>query len=333
MPAPAADFQINGPLKQFTDWLNGLLYLRDGSTPSLWLNLISICVIILVMFALRWIVVRLITRAMNQAAEARTKAKLLENSAGRRLADAGLIALSERRRQRAQAIGSILRSIASFVILGTGILMVLDKLGLPLGPVLASASVLGLAVGFGAQNLVKDFLSGVFMIMEDQFGVGDYLDLDRTRGEVLDVGLRVTQLRDRDGTVWYVRNGEITRVGNRHQGYARATVDIKVAYDDDLQHVLRVVKQTALDVQDGDQVGDLVLENAPVIRIHDVTGDAVTVRIRLRTVPMKHNKVASALRLRLKEAFDREGLRIPATPEPGGEAALSMQPPAQRSGG
>ena len=133
---------------------------------------------------------------------------------------------AERRRQRSQAIGSVLRSVASFLIMGTAALMILGTFEINLAPLLASAGVAGVAIGFGARNLVTDFLSGVFMILEDQYGVGDTIDAGVASGEVIEVGLRVTKLRGDNGEIWYVRNGEVKRIGNLCQGWATAGVDV-----------------------------------------------------------------------------------------------------------
>ena len=132
-----------------------------------------------------------------------------------------------RRAQRAKSLGTLLKSITTTVVFGIAFVMVLSEVGMNVAPILASAGVLGLAIGFGAQNLVKDFLSGVMMMIEDQYGVGDAVDLGEAIGTVENVGLRVTRVRDVDGTVWYVRNGEILRVGNQSQNWARTVLDIK----------------------------------------------------------------------------------------------------------
>ena len=138
--------------------------------------------------------------------------------------------LPERRRQRAEALGSVLRSVASATIFSVAIMLVLGELGIDLAPLLASAGIAGIAIGFGAQNLVKDFLAGLFMLLEDQYGVGDVVDVGETSGTVEAVGLRITTIRDARGVVWYVRNGEIARVGNKSQGWALVIVDVPVGF-------------------------------------------------------------------------------------------------------
>ena len=138
-------------------------------------------------------------------------------------AAAGL--LPERRRQRAEALGSALTSAASMTIFVIAAMLILDIFGVNLAPILASAGIVGLAVGFGAQNLVKDFIAGLFMLLEDQYGIGDQVDLGEVLGTVEGVGLRVTTIRDSVGVVWYIRNGEIIRVGNKSQGWSPGEPD------------------------------------------------------------------------------------------------------------
>ena len=136
----------------------------------------------------------------------------------------------------------MLQSIASFVVFTMAFIMVLDELGLDLAPILTGAGIAGVAIGFGAQSLVKDFLSGMFMILEDQYGVGDYIDAGPALGTVEEVGLRTTRLRDSNGVIWYVRNGEILRVGNLTQGWSTAVVDVSISYSQDIPPVLELVR-------------------------------------------------------------------------------------------
>src|SRR3954468_10841259 len=153
--------------------------------------------------------------------------------------------IAGRRAQRAAAIGSVLRSFASFVILGIAVVLILGELGVNLAPIIASAGVIGVALGFGAQNLVKDFIAGIGIILEDQYGVGDVVDLGEASGTVEAVGLRITRLRDVNGVVWYARNGEILRVGNKSQGFAQVVIDMPVAHGTDLERCRTVMQQVA----------------------------------------------------------------------------------------
>jgi small conductance mechanosensitive channel len=223
--------------------------------------------------------------------------------------DASAAILTERRRARAETMGSVLRSLASVVILGTGALMMAQKLGLPLAPLLTSVGILGVAVGFGAQELVKDFIAGMFMLLEDQYGVGDVIDTGAAIGTVEAVTLRITRLRDADGKVWYVRNGTISRVGNESQGWSRALVDVPVPYDADVAVVRDLLKDIAGKLwEDPDFRQTLIVEEPEVYGLEQISGSAIIFRVIVKTAPARNLEVARELRLRVKRAFDEKSL-------------------------
>lgn len=216
-----------------------------------------------------------------------------------------------RRAQRARSLGTLLKSIITAVVFGVAFVMVLSEVGMDVAPILASAGVLGLAIGFGAQNLVKDFLSGVMMMVEDQYGVGDAVDLGEAIGTVEAVGLRVTRVRDVNGTVWYVRNGEILRVGNQSQNWARTVLDISVGYGEDLVRVTQVLRDVAHDLWDDDDYRDVVIEEPEVWGVENLGPDGVVVRVTLKTAPLEQWAVAREMRQRIKARFDHEGIVMP----------------------
>ena len=218
---------------------------------------------------------------------------------------------ADRRSVRARTMGSLLKSVATTVVFVVLLVMIVDEMGYPIAPLIASAGVVGLAVGFGAQSLVKDYLSGMFMISEDQYGVGDVVDLGEASGTIEAVGLRVTRLRDVNGTVWYVRNGEILRVGNMSQNWARTVLDIGVAYSADLDQVRRVLKEVAHDLWEDPAFEGLIIEEPEVWGVEALSADAVTVRVTMKTAPMEQWKVAREMRERIKDRFDAEGIEIP----------------------
>ena len=202
-----------------------------------------------------------------------------------------------RRAQRARTIGSVLRSTAGLVVGALAVFMILDALGVNLAPFIASAGIVGVAVGFGAQSLVKDTLTGLFMLVEDQYGVGDVVDVGPATGTVEAVGLRVTQLRDAEGTLWYVPNGSMVRVGNKTQGWSTATVEIDVDYFQDLDEVRALLEQAAGRVVADREVAGWV-EGAPTVRgIERLSADAVTLQLTVRTAPARQWEVARRLRL------------------------------------
>lgn len=222
----------------------------------------------------------------------------------------GLVATAERRRQRSEAIGSVMRSIASFLILGTAALTVLSVLSINLGPLLASAGVAGVAIGFGARNLVMDVLTGMFILLEDQYGVGDRIDAGPATGAVLEIGLRITKLRGDDGEIWYVRNGEIRRVGNLSQGWATAAVDVQVRSDEDLTEVREVIAAVGKEMSTSAPWDEKLWEPVEVLGLDSVTMDSMVIRVSVKTMPGQGKPVERELRWRIKLALDAHGIRI-----------------------
>ena len=221
------------------------------------------------------------------------------------------LAISTRRVQRAKTMGDLLKSVITGVLVAVFGTMILSQLGVNIAPIIASAGIIGIALGFGAQSLVKDFLSGVFMIFEDQFGVGDIVDVGEASGTVEAVSLRVTRLRDLDGTVWYVPNGEILRVGNKSQNWSRAVVDVGVGYAEDLVRAKRVLAEVAHDLWEDDDYRSVIIEEPEVTGVEALAADAITLRVLVKTAPMEQWAVARELRQRIKARFDHEGIEIP----------------------
>jgi small-conductance mechanosensitive channel len=205
----------------------------------------------------------------------------------------------------------VLKSLSTGIVGIVIVLMILSEVGVDVGPLVAGAGILGVALGFGSQALVKDFLSGIFMVLEDQYGVGDVVDVGEASGSVEAVGLRVTRLRDVAGTVWYVRNGEILRVGNQSQGWARAVLDVAVAYGEDVGRVQDLLRAVGRELHRDPDWGRLVLEEPEVWGVEALAADSVIVRLVVKTVPLEQWKVARELRRRIKARFDREGVEIP----------------------
>ncbi|MBB1242219.1 mechanosensitive ion channel family protein [Streptomyces durbertensis] len=262
---------------------------------------LRIILIVVIALVLRTVVRRTITRLiarMNRSAEA-TNSPL-----------GGLLVNAERRRQRSEAIGSVLRSVSSFLILGTAALTVLSVFQISLGPLLASAGVAGVALGFGARNLVTDVLSGMFILLEDQYGVGDRIDVGDVTGVVLEIGLRVTKLRGDDGEVWYVRNGGIARVGNLSQGWATATVDVEVRADEDLARVREAVAAAGQGLAGESPWDERLWGSVDVLGLDSVSLDTMVLRVSAKTMPGEAKGVERELRLRIKEALDGLGVRL-----------------------
>ena len=222
-----------------------------------------------------------------------------------------LAAQSERSEQRTRTVGSLLRYVATIAIYTIAILMALAELGLSIAPLLASAGIIGVALGFGAQSLVKDFLSGIFMLLEDQYGVGDVVDLGEASGTVERVTLRVTAVRGIDGTVWYVPNGEIRRVGNKSQRWSRIVLDVEVAYDTDIERASEVIKRAADALWKDPEPGATVIEEPELWGVENLGPNAIMLRLAVKTRPGEQMAVGRALRARLKTALDETGIAAP----------------------
>jgi small-conductance mechanosensitive channel len=297
---------------------------------STWLAIgLRVLLIVVIAAVLRVVVRRAITKLidrMNRTAQAVDGTAL-----------GGLLVNVERRRQRSQAIGSVLRSVASFAIMGTAALMILATFQINLAPLLASAGVAGVAIGFGARNLVTDFLSGVFMILEDQYGVGDTIDAGVASGEVIEVGLRVTKLRGDNGEIWYVRNGEVKRIGNLSQGWSTAGVDVTVRASEDLDKVKRTLDEVAEKMSKEEPWNELLWGPIEVLGLDSVLLDSMVVRVSAKTMPGKSLTVERELRWRIKRAFDAAeipivgGVAVPADETPDSDPTAGMAAPSAYS--
>ncbi len=282
--------------RRVVDWL-----LTDG---------LRILVTIVLALLVRWLLHRLVNRlvAAMTAKSARRHDRL--SGAGRLLAEATELT-DERYIQRMTTLGSLLRSIVTFVIYGIATLTVMALVSIPLGPLLASAGVGGVALGFGAQSLVKDFLSGIFMILEDQYGVGDVIDAGEAVGTVEEVSLRITRLRDINGVTWYIRNGEIVRIGNKSQGSSNAVVDIPVAYDEDLDKVMATIRSAAAEMGSDEEWEGRLIETPTVLGVETMTGAMMTIRVLAACAPGQNWSVQRELRQRAKTALDAAGVKAP----------------------
>ncbi len=274
----------------------------------------SLFVIALVGFLSRWLLHRAIDRIVKRAEEGvlpdRLNKMSLNKAAGK---SEDTETAFDRRVQRARSVGDLAKSVTTGVIIAVVVTMMLAELGFAIGPIVASAGIAGVALSFGAQNLVKDFLAGTFMIFEDQLGVGDSVDMGLASGVVEAVGLRVTRLRDVNGTVWYVRNGEVVRVGNQSQNWARTVLDVTVPYHEDIARVRRVLAEVAEDLWHDEDFEGIVIEQPEVWGVESVTTDTVTMRVTLKTAPLEQWRVGREMRARIKARFDAEGIGVPST--------------------
>lgn len=220
--------------------------------------------------------------------------------------------INGRSEQRAKTLTSVLASLVTAVVWTVAGLMVLGQLGISLAPILAGAGVLGIMMGFGAQSVVADFLAGIFMLLEDQFGVGDVINVGEVTGGVEKVSLRVTTIRDVNGTVWHVPNSEIHRVGNLSQLWSRAVLDIEVGYGTDLRQAEGVIQRVADELwNDHDFTAGDILDPPEVWGVQNLGADGIAIRLVVKTDPAEQWVIARELRLRIKEALDEAGIEIP----------------------
>lgn len=287
----------NLALARFVDWI------ADVPVRIAWVLLVA------------WVVNRVVRRAIRRFGD---RIQGLSESDGvarfRAKAPSVLVSTGEvnvRSAARAQTITAVLRSAATGVIGVFAGVYILDILGLDLGPLIAGAGVAGVALGFGAQSLVRDFLSGIFLLIEDQYGVGDVVDLGEATGTVEQVTLRVTRLRDQNGTVWHVPNGEVRRVGNKSQQWARAVLDIAVSPNADLERAVLVIGEAAQAVWALPEALPDVLAEPEVLGLEYLGPDAATIRVQGKTRPGAQWRVSRLLRTRIAEALAEAGIELP----------------------
>lgn len=287
----------------------------EGEELARWLGLTGIRIgfIILLTTAANRLVTALVGRAEREVA------------AGKDLRDL-------ERQKRAQTIGRTFRGLLTSLIWLTGLLMVLQALDINITPLLTGAGIVGLAVGFGAQTLVKDVIAGFFMLLEDQVRVGDVAVLNGTGGLVEQINLRTTVLRDLEGVVYVIPNGEIKTLANRTKDFSYAVLSVAIDYDTDLDQAIAAIERAADGVRKDPALAPSILEPLEVLGVDDIQGPTVVLKVRLKTVPLQQWAVARAFRRRIKQEFDASSIRIPfqrfaVAGDATSQAALPADPP------
>ncbi len=263
------------------------------------------------------LVIRRVVKRLAQA-DANDRIDRLRRKTGVALLDTSPVP-TVRRALRAETIGAVLRSLVGALIWATAIVMILNTLSVNLAAIGVGASIIGVAIGFGAQSLVRDFISGLFMLAEDQYGVGDVIDTGEATGTVEGVSLRTTRLRDVEGVVWHIPNGEIRRIGNMSQQWSRALLDVPVAYDADIAVATESIRTAAMSLAADPAFERLVIDEPEVLGVEQVTTDQVVIRLGVKTRPLEQWRVARELRLRVKAALDAAGIR------PGGDTTVTYR--------
>ncbi len=306
-PACAAE---DGSLCQWvwrTTGVDALARNGDAVVTAAW----HILLIIVTAVVIRFLVYRAINRLTRLTIDGTTPSALRPLQAQARRAF-GSHRTAERRAQRTRAVGSLLKSISSFLILAVAAVLILAELGIDIAPLLASAGIAGVALAFGAQNLVRDFLSGIFMTLEDQFGVGDTVDLGSASGTVLAVGLRTTTVRAADGTIWHVRNGEVLRVGNSSQGEAVLGIDLPMRYDADTARAGEIALEQATAVAQSQDYAEAIVEGPTLLGITDIAPGVVTLGLAVTIRAGEQDAYLRAVRTAIRTAFDRVRAADPA---------------------
>lgn len=316
---------------------NASTTMPDVASWEFWLGVPSRILLIFLIAVLASALIRLVIHRIVRGIERGTRSRvirMLDSGKAKWVEDAGLA--RQRQTQRAKTVGAVLASVATLAVWAIALLMIISELGFNIAPVIASAGIAGVALSFGAQSLVKDYLSGIFMVAEDQLGIGDVVDLGEASGVVEDVGLRVTQVRDVQGTLWHVRNGEILRVGNSSQGWARALLDVPLPYDADLDALISRLKDTLADLNEDPEIGEYVLAEPEVWGVEQLTGESVTVRVVVKTAPSQQWAVSRVMRVKVKHMLDRHGLSVPLVNQTmvrgGGAADLYLNEPSTSTG-
>lgn len=213
--------------------------------------------------------------------------------------------------KRADTLAAIIRHALSVAIIGTAAIMILSQLGVEIGPVLAAAGVVGLAIGFGAQTLVQDVISGFFILMEDQIRVGDVVSINGTGGRVEKVSLRLTVLRDFQGRVHYIRNGKIDLVSNLTKGFSYYVFEIGVAYRENTDEVVGYITEVDREIRADANFGEDILEPMEIVGVDKFDSSAVIIKARIKTKPIKQWRIGREYNRRLKMKFDEKKIEIP----------------------
>lgn len=286
--------------------VTGTQWLAEASGVAL-VPLRVLLILILALVA-RWLLRRAVNRLVQQAAADRVPAVLRPLPARiRDTVEEATRGAPARRRQRAEAIGSVLRSFVTIVVFTIALLLILSEFEINLAPLLAGAGIVGVALGFGAQSLVRDLLSGLFILLEDQYGIGDIVDVGEASGTVQAVGLRVTTLRDLQGVYWYIPNGEIRRVGNSSQGTAVVVIDMPIGFAP-VPEATVALQHGAQQLAEDPELAEGLVAPPELLGVVQVTVEGAVFRTTVETTPDAQWRIGRELRRRQSEALTEAGV-------------------------
>jgi small-conductance mechanosensitive channel len=289
--------------------------LFSNAEVSGWIDDFAPLIRIVMILALGWLVQRMVRRVIKRIVQG-LQADAVQRglSSLRRRAPKALLNTTEtatvRRAQRAETIGAILRSVTTIIILIITLLACVNQLDVNLAPFIAGTAIATAALGFGAQNIVRDFLAGFFIVVEDQYGVGDVIDTGKISGVVEGVSLRTTRVRSSNGTLWHIPNGSMQNVGNMSQTWSRALVEFRVTLDTEISHAIDVMNRVAEDLCRDSAYAGLVTSEPEIWAPDAIDTDGILLKVLIKTRPMEQWRVSRTLRSRIKAAYDAEGIRI-----------------------
>jgi len=271
-----------------------------------WGTPVRVLLILVVAFVIRVILQVVIRRVVNRVVNGAARIQNRDEARDSPVAAVRIV-------QRTKALGGVLSSaVTTLIVIVTIVLVIANISPEASGAFSLITAALGAGLGFGAQNIVKDVLNGLAMVGEDQLGVGDVVDTGFATGVVEQVGIRITQVRDVNGTLWYVRNGEILRLGNMSQGWARVIIDLAVPYAVDVESVQNAILETAMTMQQDADWKPVILERPEVWGIESISAEAIVIRLVVKTRAGSKDGVARELRARLKKTIDALGITLPA---------------------
>ena len=293
------------PSRPVTDWLIELFDLDpEGNVVRLMSSILEPLVQIVLTFFLAWLILR-VGRRVGRAFFRRAKKQQIYGID----VDFGV---ASRKNQRIEALSAVLNSIFGAIVwIGAFLFILGNTFGINLTPFLAGAGIVGIALGFGAQDLVKDVVAGIFMLIEDQYGVGDVIDVGDATGTVEKISLRTTRIRDVTGTLWHFPNGEIRRVGNMSQEWSRALLDVTIGYGSDIEHATEIIRKAADDMAKEEDYRGRFLDQPEVWGVENVSPDGVVLRLVIKTLPGEQWGLSRELRRRIKIALDDAGVDMP----------------------
>lgn len=277
-----------------------------GSFYATYATPINIAIIVIGAILLNWLLRRLLMRTVTQIVRGVKRAQDVDTTSEMQAAPY----VNARAVQRTRTLGTVGRAIITWTVVVIALILILSQLSVDLAALLTSAGIVAAGLAFGAQNIVKDILNGIFMVFEDQLGVGDVVTIDQISGTVEDVGIRVTQVRALDGTLWFIRNGEILTLGNSSQGWGRALIDVAVDANQDLAYVTEVTLDAARSLLRSDKFARKVTGEPEMMGLESVFGDRATLRLAVRTRPEAQWEIQRAIRAEIRRQFREHNIKL-----------------------